>query len=242
MITQEIRNGSHSVALELDPARTSDPFRNTPVLTAVFCDDSGRTETRRYLLAWDGPDRLVSEVPLPGGNIVLGSLQWDNSRPHPLVPVELPYSPEFTPNQASGRELTELLRASGGRERIAVEETWDDIPKRLRAFPLTPFFCLAAILLFLFEIAERRFLLIGRFFAVKKKEDDDEKADSASEVKSGARIPRKRGKMPRAASNAPPASGSQGNDARSAVSEQETPAGQPPADSISAALKRARRR
>ncbi len=237
MITQEIRNGSHFAALELDPARTSEPFRNTPVLTAVFCDDSGRTETRKYPLAWDGPDRLVSEVPLPGGNIVLGSIQWDNARPHPLVPVELPYSPEFNPGRTSGRDLAELLRASGGRERIAVEETWDDIPKRLRAFPLTPFFCLAAILLFLFEIAERRFLLIGRFFVAKKKEDKDG-ADSGSETKSGVRLPRKRRKTPRSPSNSAPET----SEAAQESSEPVSPAEPPPADSISAALKKARRR
>ena len=242
MITQEIRGGSHYAALELDPARTSDPFRGTPVLTAVFCDDSGRTETRRYPLAWDGPDRLVSEVPLPGGNIVLGSIQWDGARPHPLVPVELPYSPEFLPGQTSGRELTELLRACGGRERIAVEEIWNDIPKRLRAFPLTPFFCLAAILLFLFEIAERRFLLIGRFFAAKKqKKDAAEGGTSVSEVKSGIlRLPRKRGKTQRSAANAGSAqtAAAPGQDSPQPESSDETP----PADSISAALKKARRR
>ena len=237
MITQEIRSGSHYAALELDPARTSDPFRNTPVLTAVFCDDSGRTETRKYPLAWDGPDRLVSEVPLPGGSIVLGSIQWDGARPHPLVPVELPYSPEFNPSRTSGRELAELLRAGGGRERIAVEETWDDIPKRFRAFPLTPFFCLAAILLFLFEVAERRFLLIGRFFVAKKKEDAEETdSTSDSEVRSGVRLPRKRRKAPRPASNAVPAQSAQ------ETSEPEAPAEPPPADSISAALKKARHR
>ncbi len=237
MITQEIRNGSHYAALELDPARTSDPFRNTPVLTAVFCDDSGRTETRKYPLAWDGPDRLVSEVPLPGGNVVLGSIQWDNARPHPLVPVELPYSPEFNPGRTSGRELAELFRACGGHERIAVEEIWDDIPKRLRAFPLTPLFCLAAILLFLFEIAERRFLLIGRFFAVKKKEDAAEGTDSGSEVKSGVRVPRKRGKASRPASeNTPSTPAAQDSPQPEAAVEP------PPSDSISAALKKARHR
>lgn len=242
MITQEIRNGSHYAALELDPARSSDPFRGTPVLTAVFCDDSGQTETRKYPLAWDGPDRLVSEVPLLGGNVVLGSIQWDNARPHPLVPVELPYSPEFAPNRTSGRELAETLRACGGRERIAVEDIWKDIPKRLRAFPLTPLFCLAAILLFLFEVAERRFLLIGRFFVAKKKEDAEGK-ESASDAgaKSAVKLPRKRKKAPRPVSSATPAQ----------TAAQETPQNPgeikesdeaAPADSISAALKKARRR
>lgn len=245
MITQEIRNGAHYAALELDPARTSEPFRNPPVLNAVFCDESGATETRSFPLAWDGPDRLVAEVPLPGGSIVLGSIQWDNARPHALVPVELPYSPEFLPNQVSGRELTELLRASGGRERIAVEEIWDDLPKRLRAVPLTPFFCLAAILLFLLEIAERRFLLIGRFFPAKQKKpaDRQDKAETASDPGAvpGIRIPRKRRKAARTA----PASASQGNGASQAAargSETEQPPEPPPADSISAALKRARKR
>jgi len=240
MITQEIRNGSHYAALELDPARTSDPFRVTPVLTAVFCDDSGRTETRKYPLAWDGPDRLVSEVPLQGGNVVLGSIQWDNARPHSLVPVELPYSPEFNPGQASGRELAELLRACGGHERIAVEEIWNDIPKRLRAFPLTPIFCLAAILLFLFEIAERRFLLIGRLFVAKKKETASG-TDSASdsEIRSGIKLPRKRKKASRPVSTATVQSAPESARGSSEPEESSDP---PPADSISAALKKARRK
>ena len=244
MITQEIRNGSHYAALELDPARTSDPFRGTPVLTAVFCDDSGRTETRKYPLAWDGPDRLVSEVPLPGGNVVLGSIQWDSARPHPLVPVELPYSPEFSPDQASGRELAETLRACGGRERIAVEDIWKDIPKRLRAFPLTPLFCLAAILLFLFEIAERRFLLIGRFFAAKKKTEDAGEKETASDsgAKSAVRLPRKRRKMPRPASKSSPAQSASATESTQDMQKPEESAEPAPADSISAALKKARRR
>ena len=246
MITQEIRSGSHYAALELDPARSADPFRNPPLLTAVFCNDDGRTETRTFPLAWDGPDRLAAEVPLPGGSIVLGSIQWDNARPHPLVPVELPYSPEFLPNQNSGRELTELLRASGGRERIAIEEIWDDLPKRLRAFPLTPFFCLAAILLFLLEIAERRFLLIGRLFPAKQQNNADAKgmteSGSDSAAKPGIRLPGKRKKAPRTASGA---NGSSGTDAKNAASEPESsaesPAETPAADSISAALKKAQR-
>ncbi len=245
MITQEIRNGSHYAALELDPARTSDPFRSAPVLTAVFCDDSGRTETRKHPLAWDGPDRLVAEVPLPGGSIVLGSVQWDGARPHPLVPVELPYSPEFNPNQTSGRELTELLRASGGRERIAVEEIWSDIPKRLRAFPLTPFFCLAAILLFLYEIAERRFLLLGRFFVTKKQEKaatGNEESSSGEEAKPGIRFPHKRRKMPRPSGNAPATPSPATQESAQDLQERESSAEPPPADSISAALKKARRR
>ena len=246
MITQEIRGGSHYAALELDPARTTDPFRGTPVLTAVFCDDSGRTETRKYPLAWDGPDRLVAEVPLPGGSIVLGSVQWDGARPHPLVPVELPYSPEFNPGRTSGRELAELLRAGGGRERIAVEETWNDIPKRLRAFPLTPFFCLAAILLFLFEIAERRFLLIGRFFVAKRKEpavaEGTAETLSAPGTRSGVKRPLKRGKAPRHGPAASPARQSSGQKNAQDPSREEQPGEPAPADSISAALKKARRR
>ena len=205
----------------------------------------GRTETRTYPLAWDGPDRLAAEVPLSGGSVVLGSIQWDNARPHPLVPVELPYSPEFQLNQNTGRELTELLRAAGGRERIAIEETWDDLPKRLRAFPLTPFFCLAAILLFLFEIAERRFLLIGRFFIVKQRKEDvseETGASSALEIKSGVKLPHKHGKTPRPVSNSGTALS-----VFTQVSEQDSPrteeSSEPaPADSISAALKKARRR
>jgi len=242
MITQEIRNGIHFAAIELDPARKDEPFRSTPVLNAVFHDENGKKETRTYPLAWDGPDRLVAEVPLPGGVIVFGSINWDDEK-HPLAPVELPYSPEFIPDRTSGRELADLLRANGGHERLAVEETWNDLPKHSRDKSLTPFFCLAAILLFLLEIAERRFVLIGRLFAKRTGKaganapDKPDAAESSSDAAAPAvKRPGKRKKTARSAGNNP-------QDAARKAAQPPPPeqTAEPEADSLSAALKKASR-
>lgn len=118
------------------------------------------------------------------------------------------------------------------------------LPKHLRAIPLTPFFCLAAILLFLLEIAERRFLLIGRFFPAKQKKPDatDTGKGSGADATPGFKPPRKRGKAQRAAAQKAglqPASTAQTSEQHPAPGE--TP-DEPEADSISAALRKARRR
>ena len=243
MITQEIRNGIHYAAIELDPARKDDPFRSMPTLNAVFHDENGKTESRTYPLVWDGPDRLVAEVPLPGGVIVFGSINWDDEK-HPLAPVELPYSPEFIPDRTAGRELTDLLRANGGHERLAVEETWNDLPKHSRDKSLTPFFCLAAILLFLLEIAERRFVLIGRLFSARRNRkagadvpDKTGAAESSSDADAPAvKRPGKRRKGARSASTAPQTAAR-----KSAQTPSPEKTAEPEANSLSAALRKASR-
>ena len=153
----------------------------------------------------------------------------------------MPYSPEFVPSQESGRELADLLRASGGRERVAIEETWNDLPKRLRAFPLTPIFCIAALVLFLLEVAERRFALIGRLFPAKQKKKPAPGEGPASAMTGKApRKRRKAAKKPAPGKGTSDAASSREtpSDAQESAPEQEPS----PADSISAALKKARRR
>ena len=114
--------------------------------------------------------------------------------------------------------------------------------KRILTIVPTPVFCLAAIVLFLLEIAERRFLLIGRFFPANRKKPADADASGAVSAMTG-KAPRKRGKAARkpAAGSGPSAAvptHEEPAEARETAAAQEPPA----ADSISAALKRARRR
>jgi len=80
-----------------------------------------------------------------------------------MPPVTLPYSPEFKPvDESSGpATLTTLAEATGGVSRDILGQIWSDLPKRPRFIEIAPWLLLAAILLLLTEILERRSGVLG---------------------------------------------------------------------------------
>src|SRR5262249_15365466 len=75
-----------------------------------------------------------------------------------LPPVCVPYSPEFRP-QDSDRGLAtleRLARATGGKERVEVAKTWEDLPRQPRLLSVARWLLLAAAALLLLEVRERR--------------------------------------------------------------------------------------
>ncbi len=70
----------------------------------------------------------------------------------------LPYSPEYLP-QKPGQgigALERLAKSTGGCERVNLVGLWKDIPRKPRLVLLAPYLLLAAVMLFLLEIIERR--------------------------------------------------------------------------------------
>jgi len=97
------------------------------------------------------------------------------------------YSPEFAPAGADrGRAtLAALSRATGGRSRASVEKVWDDLPRRPRLIELSPWLLLAAVLVFLLEVFERRsgLLSIGRRRELKQRRAQVAALDAADDAK-----------------------------------------------------------
>ncbi len=112
----------------------------------------------RHSLAWRRADALSVDLPLAGNETLLATLVLPNGRTLGLPPVCLPYSPEFTPDagRAGAALLAELAEATGGRSLADVTDVWSRLPRGRRSVPLAPYAYLAAALLFLVEIFERR--------------------------------------------------------------------------------------
>ena len=112
----------------------------------------------RMPLPWRTADTLAADVPLAGGETLLATVVYPVGRTETLPPVCLPYSPEVAPaSDADGAAvLAALAEATGGAHVADAGSVWSAIPRGWRRVALAPFFYLAAALLFLIEVFERR--------------------------------------------------------------------------------------
>ena len=165
LLSQTLADGVHRIEIHLDPERERDPFPVPPVVNTVISQEGGTPVTRQDAFVWVTPDRLEANIPLEGDAVYLSTVGWEGKRPETLAPVALAYSPEFRPAEAAtGMEIIELAASTGGGERLLPDGIWEELPARPRVFPLTPWFGLAAVILLLLEVAERRLGLFGWFF------------------------------------------------------------------------------
>ena len=157
LITQALVDGGHRVEIHLDPERERDPFPEPPVVHTVVSREGGPPVTRQDSFVWVSPDRLEANIPLEGDAVYLSTVGREGKRPETLAPVTLVYSPEFRPvDSASAERIVDLAGSTGGSERLLPDDIWEQLPARFRVFPLSPWFGLAAAILLLLEVAERR--------------------------------------------------------------------------------------
>ncbi|HJQ35517.1 MAG TPA: vWA domain-containing protein, partial [Thermoanaerobaculia bacterium] len=222
LVTQQVVNGVNNITLQLDPERPSTRVTRTPRVTTLSGEPPAVTQAD---MTWRTPDELGIEVPLDGSATFLSTVDVPGVGRVTLPPVALPYSPELAPAApGEGRAALErIARATGGKERIDVAGVWRDLPVRRHSIPLRMFLLLAAVLVLLVEVLERRM----RVFSF-----------SAETVERGASAPRKK-QIRRAKAR------------RSTVVEEEAPVPPPPpkpaednplVDALQQAGKRARRR
>jgi uncharacterized membrane protein len=156
--TQELRRGVCRVELHLDPQRQTAPFTRLPELTTLSARPGEGATSRTTRMNWSSPDSLLAEVPLAGGETVLTTVAIAGLGQTTLAPMCLPYSPEYLPQKPGEgtAALERLARATGGCQRLNLADLWQDIPRRPQSVPLAPCLLLAAVVLFLLEVFQRR--------------------------------------------------------------------------------------
>ncbi|MDE0506209.1 MAG: VWA domain-containing protein [Candidatus Poribacteria bacterium] len=172
LLTQEVKNGINVVELHLDPERQGDPFREPPRATLLRGIVGQKPTVEEFNLSWASADTLAVDIPIHGSETVLATVEVPGAGNFSLPPVCLPYSPEFRPATAeSGRETMErLAHATGGKTRINFGAIWNDLPREPRLLELKPWLLIAALILLLVEILERRTGLISMRHGRKKTE------------------------------------------------------------------------
>ena len=181
---QSVENGVCKIRLHLDPERSAEPIVDLPVVTSLQGDPGARPTVRKDTMSWRDADTLEVDVPINGSETSLSTVEVAGVGSVTLVPVCLPYSPEFAP-AAPGRGadcLGGLSRATGGIERLDLGGIWSDLPRKVRFVEIRSWLLLLALLIFLVEIAERRtgVLGLGRFRAVFSRPGRAEKSESAT--------------------------------------------------------------
>ena len=164
LLTHGVQNGNLVVDLHLDPERARDPFADPPGVTLLRGRAGGTPSEQSRRLRWIGADRLRLEEPLDGQESVLATIDIPGFRKVPLSPVCLPYAEEYRPRQAGEgrRALRALAQASGGMQRLDLAGVWDDLPASPRWLELRLWFIVAAIVVILVEILERRTGVLAR--------------------------------------------------------------------------------
>ena len=158
LLTQNVKDGINMVQLHLDPEREGEVLRELPtvkVLRGVVGETPSVDETK---LSWTSADTLAVDIPIHGSETVLTTVEIPGGGNISLPPVCLPYSPEFKPTHTeSGLATMErLAKATDGKQRINLGQIWDDLPRQPRLISLQPWLLIAALLLLLLEILERR--------------------------------------------------------------------------------------
>jgi len=158
VVTQQVHDGLYALDLHLDPERTSDPFTGAPKVKVLRGLPGGKPLFEAYPLDWKSADQLSLEIPVSGSETLLATVEVPGRGHVTLTPVCLPYSLEFRPDESSeGRAALEhLAQASGGKERVNVTEIWKDLPKKPRYVDIAPWLLMAALLLLLVEVFQRR--------------------------------------------------------------------------------------
>ena len=163
LLTQKVKNGINVVELHLNPERQGEPFRGLPSATVLRGIVGQKPTVAETKLSWTSADSLAVDIPIHGSETVLATVEISGTGHYSLPPICLPYSPEFNLATAeSGLETMErLAQATDGKTRINFSAIWDDLPRQPRLLALKPWLLIAALILLLVEILERRTGLIS---------------------------------------------------------------------------------
>ncbi len=170
VLTQEVSGGQVVVRLHLDPERSADPFARAPTASALHGMPGQPPASAESALRWIDPDTLETRIQLAGDEVALVTVGVPAAGSRTLTPVRLPYSPEFAPADSGRARLTleRLARATGGRQRLDVGDVWRDFPRHPRLVEVTPWLLIAAVVLFLAEVLERRTALLSRVLSRRR--------------------------------------------------------------------------
>lgn len=157
LLTQDVRSGVCTIELHLDPTKALAPLARAPSVTTLRAVPGESPSIERAVMQWTGPDTLALLLPLSGSQTALSTVEIPGQKPVTLAPVCLPYSPEFEPGSDTGHETLErLAQATGGLARQTLPDIWKDVPRLPQFITLEPWLLVAAVVVLLMEVLQRR--------------------------------------------------------------------------------------
>lgn len=210
LLTQEVRDGVNRISLHLDPEREIDPFAKPPEVRVLHGIPGSPPTKLTFAMSWRNADELEAIIPVRGRETALSTVAIDGQKPQPLPPVCLPYSPEFSPEEADrGRsKLASIAAVTGGGERLDLAAAWQTLVAKPQFIDVAVWLILIGLICFLAEIFQRRTGLLfqgRRQAAASGPEQTDEKASPIVSGRKGGWLDLFKTAKQSAARNAPSA-------------------------------------
>lgn len=163
LVTQKIENGVWKAYLNLDPDRVRDPFTNTPIIEFLKTSFNGKPSHYTLKANWEDADKLSFAYDIKGNEVITSFLKINDKMNLVLPPICQIYSPEFLPeqNRNGANELKKISKMTGGNEVIDLNSVWSTMPLVYQDKNISNYLFVAALFLFLLEIAERRLALVS---------------------------------------------------------------------------------
>jgi Mg-chelatase subunit ChlD len=164
LLTQDLHQGVLRVQLHLDPERDFPTIGRAPTVSVLRGKPGRDPHVELVPMRFHAVDTLMAELPLRSEEVALPTVRFDDARSITMSPVVLPYSPEFEPPRSrdigsggTGAEtLARLARATGGVERVEPASIWSDLIRRPRYVGIGHWLLIAAAVVLLIEVMERR--------------------------------------------------------------------------------------
>ncbi len=194
LLTQKVVGGLCQLRLHLDPEKKQLPFASLPKVTTLRGLPGAKPTSAKASMEWLGPETLGLDVPLGGSETAISTVEVPGAPAVSLPPVCLAYSPEFRPVEP-GKGTSALVRiadATGGTHRVSPPAIWKDLPKMPRQMEIGYWLLLAAAIILIVEVLERRTGLISvgspRRLRAAAEEEEEQGVPAAVEARKKPRL------------------------------------------------------
>lgn len=162
---QRVDNGKLTVELMLDPERPEQSLPSQPQVNLLVGTLGSTPRSETLTMRYTAPDTLTAEVGLAGKEVALATLDLGELGSVTLPPTRLLYSPEYLPQSRDGRAtLQSLADTTYGQARAELGAIWDDLVPIQRFASVAHWLWLAAVVLLLLEVLERRTSWVSQLF------------------------------------------------------------------------------
>ena len=160
-ILQSIENGYWAAAIHLDPERDKEPFKSDPLIEVLRMNENNEQTFETIKMRRDTADSFSGGLTLKGNEVIAAMVKVDGhvKRLHPICQ---PYAAEYVHDSVSDKKniLKQIADVTGGKEVINLANIWETIPIKKQKKELSFELLIAALFIFLIEIAERRLSLM----------------------------------------------------------------------------------
>ncbi len=157
LVRQRVDEGVLTVELLMDPEDPEAGLPAQPQVRLLVGRPGLKPDRITGRLRYTATDALTADFPMAGDEVATATIDLGSLGKVTMPPVRLLYSPEYRPRTDDGRAtLRTLADLTGGVARTELASLWNDLPTVDRRVSVAHWLWLAAVVIILLEVVERR--------------------------------------------------------------------------------------